>query len=47
MKIALKKFGTLLMSRPNGREALAAFQTQLTTLTEGEDLELDFEGVIT
>ncbi len=47
MKIELKKFGTTLISRQNGREAFAALQPQLTTLKENEVLELDFEGVIT
>lgn len=47
MKVELKKFGTMLISRQNGREALAAFQTQLSHLNEKENLELDFEGVIT
>lgn len=47
MKIEIKKFGTTLVSRQNGREAFAALQPQLTALSENEDLELDFEGVIT
>ena len=47
MKIELKKFGTTLISRQNGREAFAAFQTQLTALGENENLELDFNGIIT
>lgn len=47
MKIELKKFGTTLISRQNGREAFAALQTQLAALGENENLELDFEGVIT
>ncbi len=47
MKIELKKFGTLLISRQNGREAFAALQSQLTALGEEEDLELDFAGVTT
>lgn len=47
MRIELKKFGTTLISRQNGREAFAAFQPQLTALGENENLELDFEGVIT
>lgn len=47
MKIKLKKFGTTLLSRQNGREAFAAFQSTLISLSETEDLELDFEGVIT
>ncbi len=47
MRIELKKFGTTLISRQNGREAFAAFQSQLTALGESDKLELDFEGVIT
>ncbi len=47
MKIVLKKFGTMLISRQNGREASAALQAQLTALGGNEKLELDFEGVIT
>ncbi|OGN03292.1 MAG: hypothetical protein A2655_00480 [Candidatus Yanofskybacteria bacterium RIFCSPHIGHO2_01_FULL_43_42] len=47
MKIELKKFGTTLISRQNGREAFAAFQPHLTALGENENLELDFDGVIT
>lgn len=47
MKIELKKFGTTLISRQNGREAFAAFQSQLATLSDTEKIEMDFEGVIT
>lgn len=47
MKVELKKFGTTLVSRQNGREAFAAFQPQLTGLIINENLELDFKGVIT
>ena len=47
MKIELKKFGTTLISRQNGREAFAALQPQLSFLGENENLEFDFEGVIT
>jgi len=47
MRIELKKFGTTLISRQNGREAFAALQTQIAALAENENLELDFEGVIT
>jgi hypothetical protein len=47
MKTELKKFGTTLISRQNGREAIAAFQSQLSALGEKENLELDFDGVIT
>jgi len=45
MKIYLNKFGTLLISRQAGREAFVAFQSQLKTLKEDENLEMDFEGV--
>ena len=47
MRVFLNKFGDLLNSRPLGREALAAFQTQLVNLAENENLELDFDGVFT
>ncbi len=47
MKIELKKFGNLLTSRQDGREALAAINPQLRTLTEREKIDIDFEGVIT
>lgn len=47
MKIELKKFGATLISRQNGREAFAAFQSQLSILGDNEKLEIDFEGVIT
>lgn len=47
MRIELNKFGTTLISRQNGREALAAFQSQLSILSPTENLELDFDGVIT
>lgn len=47
MLVELKKFGTTLISRQNGREAFAAFQPQLASLDDKEKLEIDFEGVIT
>ena len=47
MNIELKKFGTALISRPAGREALAAFQPSLKGLSEGEDITINFGGVIT
>lgn len=47
MRIELKKFGDLLTSRPDGREALAAIEPLLETFPENDILELDFEGVIT
>ncbi|OGC55996.1 hypothetical protein A2797_01335 [candidate division WWE3 bacterium RIFCSPHIGHO2_01_FULL_48_15] len=47
MKIELKKFGNILTSRQDGREALAAIEPLLKNVHENEILELDFEGVIT
>lgn len=47
MKIELKKFGDLLTSRQDGKEALAAIEPQLQTVTEDATIELDFTGVIT
>lgn len=47
MIIQLKKFGTTLISRQNGREAFAAFQPQLSAVNGKENLEVDFKDVIT
>ena len=47
MNIYLKKFGTTLVSRQSGKEALAAFRPQLTTVKKDEKLLIDFDGVIT
>ena len=47
MKIELKKFGNLLTSRQDGREALAAIEPRLKNLSEKEIIEIDFEGVVT
>lgn len=47
MRIELKKFGTTLISRQAGKEALAAFQSSLSDLLSDERLEIDFTGVIT
>ncbi len=47
MRIELKKFGNLLTSRPDGREALAAINPYLSNLTQDEKIEIDFAGVIT
>ncbi|MBU1110156.1 STAS-like domain-containing protein [Patescibacteria group bacterium] len=47
MRIKLKKFGTLLTSRQDGREALAAINSQLQNSAPGEKIEIDFTGVIT
>ena len=47
MKIELKKFGDLLTSRQDGKEALAAIEQQIQTVTENSVIEIDFDGVIT
>lgn len=47
MKIELKKFGTTLLSRQAGKEALAAFQSTLNEISASDNLEIDFDGVIT
>lgn len=47
MTIELKKFGTTLISRQAGRESFTAFQSTLNNLKPNENLEIDFEGVIT
>ena len=47
MRIELKKFGTTLLSRQAGKEALAAFQPTLAHLQPNEKLEANFDGVIT
>jgi len=47
MKIELRKFGTTLISRQAGREALAAFRPLLKDIPEKETVEIDFEGVST
>ena len=47
MRILLKKFGDLLLSRELGSEALKAFQPTLRELSPDEELEIDFSGVLT
>lgn len=47
MKIELKKFGNILTSRQDGREALAALNPRLQNLAENEQIEIDFKGVVT
>jgi len=47
MKIKLRKFGNILTSRQDGREALAALNPQLQNLTEDEQIVIDFEEVVT
>jgi len=45
MIIELKKFGEILVSRQDGREAFAAFRPTLTQVQDNEDIEIDFTGV--
>ena len=46
MIIQLKKFGTTLVSRPSGKEALLAFRPMLNQISENEEIVIDFAGVI-
>ena len=45
MKVELKKFGTRLVSRPDGREAFLVFKSYLKPKTKEEKIELDFSGI--
>lgn len=46
MRIELKKFGEILVSRPAGREAYLAMSVYLTKgLPKDEAIEIDFSGV--
>lgn len=45
--IELKKFGKILTSRQDGKEALAAINPVLNTLGNDEDLYIDFFDVAT
>jgi hypothetical protein len=46
MKIELKKFGEMLISRPAGREAFLALSAYLTKGADRDELiEIDFAGV--
>jgi len=47
MIIILQKFGTTLISRQTGREAFSAFKPSLNNVSNDENIEIDFEGVIT
>ena len=42
MNIQLGKFGTVLVSRPAGKEAWLAFQPVLNSLSDGEKILVDF-----
>ena len=41
----MKKFGTILISRPAGREAFLAAKAYLLSPAPSDLIELDFEGV--
>ncbi|MBI2340336.1 MAG: STAS-like domain-containing protein [Deltaproteobacteria bacterium] len=45
MKIEVKKFGDLLISRPAGHEACLAARAYLKPKSKDEPIELDFSGV--
>jgi hypothetical protein len=45
MIILLNKFGTTLISRPSGKEAWLAFQPSLNTVSENEEIIVDFTNV--
>jgi len=45
MLIKLEKFGAILMSRPAGRDAALALQSQIADIAPGESLKIDFAGV--
>ena len=47
MIIKLNKFGTTLTSRQDGKEAYDAFRSTLATVLENEEIEIDFDGVVT
>ncbi len=47
MKLRLEKFGTTLITRELGSEALKAFQSTFRELGQSEELEIDFSGVLT
>jgi hypothetical protein len=46
MIIQLKKFGTILVSRPSGKEAWLAFQPSLKDVSENEEIIVDFTDIV-
>ena len=46
MNIQLGKFGTVLVSRPAGKEAWLAFQPVLNSLSDGEKILVDFSDIV-
>ena len=47
MIIELNKFGTTLTSRQDGKEAYNAFLSTLQAVPDNEEIEIDFDGVVT
>lgn len=47
MIIYLKKFGTTLNGRQFGKESYSAFKPTLREIKENEEVEIDFEGIVT
>jgi hypothetical protein len=45
MQILLSEFGTILVSRPAGKEAFLILQTRLSVLPKTEKIEINFTGV--
>ncbi|MBI5700748.1 STAS-like domain-containing protein [Candidatus Saganbacteria bacterium] len=45
MKLLISKFGKMLMSRPAGKEALAAAKAYVLPKTAEKEIVLDFSGV--
>ena len=46
MEIQLAKFGAILTSRQNGREAVLAFASTLGAIPENETVAVDFSGIV-
>ncbi len=45
MLIKLNKFGTILVSRPAGKEAYLAFSPTLNRVKANEVIDVDFDGI--
>ena len=45
MHISLKKFGTILISRPAGKEAFLVLQSLIKEVADNEKIEVDFDNV--
>lgn len=46
MKVEIKKFGDILISRPSGLEASRVFAAYFKPSSPNEIIELDFSGVV-